>query len=161
MAQDGEENLHCIFESVQLHPSPSGKVFRDIRHRSDPALHATETGSPGRSPANPPDADAQGKRHPDPKINPEAKTNRTHSDTDRETRPSQLSRNPAGRLSWNQTAKETRHNRQQRTGTVQRRTEGEKDAELLLPFYPLRLLWQGTVFIVHPFPLSDCEIPAP
>ena len=60
MAQDGEENLHCIFESVQLHPSPCGKIFRDIGNISDPALHATETGSPGRSPANPPDADAQG-----------------------------------------------------------------------------------------------------
>ena len=27
---------------------------------SDPALHALETGSPGRSPQNPPDADTQG-----------------------------------------------------------------------------------------------------
>ena len=126
MAQSREENFHRVFESLQLHPPSRRKVFQDIRHRSDPSLHAPETGDPGRSPANPPYADAQGERCSDPEINPEAKTNRTHSDTDRETRPSQLSRNPAGRPSWNQTAKETRHNRQQRTGTIRRRIEKRK-----------------------------------
>ena len=60
MAQDREENLHRLFEPIQLYPSPCGKIFRDVRNICDPALHASETGSPGRSSANSPDADAQG-----------------------------------------------------------------------------------------------------
>ena len=58
-AKGGEENFDSIFESLQLHPSACGKVFRDIRNIGDPAFYATETGSPGRSLADPPDADVQ------------------------------------------------------------------------------------------------------
>ena len=58
MAQSREENFHRVFESLQLHPPSRRKVFQDIRHRSDPSLHAPETGDPGRSFANSPDANA-------------------------------------------------------------------------------------------------------
>ena len=43
MAQDREENLHRLFEPLQLHPSPCGEIFRNIGNIRDPSLHATET----------------------------------------------------------------------------------------------------------------------
>jgi len=52
-------------------------------------------------------------------------------DTNRKTVPP-IFRNQTRRISHDGPAEGTRHNRQQRTETVQRRTEGEKDAELLL-----------------------------
>ena len=97
---------------------PKQRISATTSIRKHLRRQSLETRDPGRDPANPSDADAQGKRCPDPEINSEAKTNRTHSSTGSKVSPGRLHENQAGRLSRNHPTEKTRHDRQHRTGKL-------------------------------------------